>query len=249
MACGFGGTVGVDRTCVVPDGATLTFEWREYANDASKGVLDPSHKGPCAVYMKKVDSAQYDPAAGDGWFKLWDQGYDQSTDQKWCTLNLIEKKGLMTIDLPQGLVGGEYLIRPEALALHNANQGEPQYYTGCAQILLTSTGTLIPENTVSIPGDVYKSDASDSFNIYLQPMKLPYPLPGPPVVQLKDGGQVVKAQIKTGGEPAGCILESGSNWCGLEVPDYSNESSCWAVSDSLFFILKSHIWLCEVDLQ
>jgi hypothetical protein len=183
--------------------------------------------------MKKVDSAQYDPAAGGGWFKLWDQGYDESTDKKWCTLNLIEKKGLMTIQLPPGLVGGEYLVRPEALALHNANKGDPQYYTGCAQILLISTGTLIPETTVSIPGDVYWTDAADSFNVYAQPMKLPYPIPGPPVAQLKSGGQTVNAVLRTGAEPSGCILESGSNWCGLEVPDYSDEAGCWAVSAPL----------------
>jgi hypothetical protein len=248
ITIGASGTTGVGRTCEVRDGATVTFEWRENPNQPGGAVIDPSHKGSCAVYMKRVESAQYDGAAGDGWFKLWDQGYDDSTAKKWCTLNLIDKKGRMTVQLPPGssltddpafesqantcagLVGGEYLIRGEALALHNANKGDPQYYIGCAQVFLHSTGTLIPENTVSFPGAVSKSDAADSFDLYAQPMKLPYPVPGPPVATLKSSGQIVNVQIKNDLQPSGCLLEVGSNWCGFEVADYSDEKSCWNVS-------------------
>jgi hypothetical protein len=132
-----------------------------------------------------------------------------------------------------GLVGGEYLLRGEALALHNANKGDPQYYIGCAQVFLHSTGTLIPENTVSFPGAVSKSDAADSFDLYAQPMKLPYPIPGPPVAKLKSSGQAVSVQMKNGLQPTGCILEVGSNWCGFEVDDYSDERGCWNVSQKL----------------
>jgi hypothetical protein len=77
--------------------------------------------------MKKVDSAISDSAAGDGWFKIWDDGYDE-VQQKWCTNKLIDANGLMTVQLPKDLVGGYYLIRPEILALHNADKGDPQFY-------------------------------------------------------------------------------------------------------------------------
>jgi hypothetical protein len=77
--------------------------------------------------MKKVESAIGDSAAGDGWFKIWDDGYDEA-QKTWCTNKLIDAKGLMTVQLPQGLVGGYYLIRPEILALHNADKGDPQFY-------------------------------------------------------------------------------------------------------------------------
>jgi hypothetical protein len=235
MACGFTGTKGVPRVCPVDDGATLTFEWRENPTDASVGPIDPSHMGPCAVYMKKVDSAINDPGAGDGWFKLWDQGYDDASSEKWCTRNLIASKGLMTITLPKGLVGGEYLVRPELLALHNADKGDPQYYTGCAQIFLASSGDLVPDSTVSIPGYVTKSDPADSFNIWAAPpydgsvINGPYPIPGPPVANFSSGGVTTQTTQTEGLKPAGCILESDS-WCGVEVPDYSDETGCWAVS-------------------
>ena len=179
--------------------------------------------------MKKVQSAINDGAAGNGWFKLWDQGYDESSNSKWCTLNLNAAGALMTVNLPKGLVGGAYLIRPELLALHNANVGDPQYYTGCAQIFLTSSGNLVPQNTVSIPGYVRKGDASDSFNLYNQ-APASYPLPGPAVASFVSGGNANTGTMMEGGQPVGCLLEKGSNWCGVEVPDYNDMNGCWAVS-------------------
>jgi hypothetical protein len=183
--------------------------------------------------MKKVDSAISDPGTGDGWFKLWDQGYDDASSEKWCTRNLIANKGLMTIMLPKGLVGGNYLVRPELLALHNADKGDPQYYSGCAQIFLASSGSLVPDSTVSIPGYVTKSDPADSFNIWNTPpydgsvISGPYPIPGPPVANFSSSGVTTQTTQTEGQRPAGCILESGS-WCGVEVPDYSDETGCWA---------------------
>src|SRR6266487_4114235 len=54
MACGFDGTVGVDRVCPVTQASKLTFLFREYADGSEPGAIDISHKGPCAVYMKAV---------------------------------------------------------------------------------------------------------------------------------------------------------------------------------------------------
>ncbi len=49
------------RVCPVEDGATLSFEFRARPGEPGDIVLDRSHKGPCAVYVKKVDSAIDDP--------------------------------------------------------------------------------------------------------------------------------------------------------------------------------------------
>ncbi len=57
MACGVNGKQGVARVCKANGDSTLTFEFRAWANDATKGMLDISHKGPCAMYLKKVSSA------------------------------------------------------------------------------------------------------------------------------------------------------------------------------------------------
>lgn len=54
------GETGVSRVQSVSDGATLSFEIRSWPNDPTKERLDRGHKGPCAVYLKKVDSAVED---------------------------------------------------------------------------------------------------------------------------------------------------------------------------------------------
>lgn len=132
--------------------------------------------------------------------------------------------------LPAGLEGGNYLARPEILALHAANDNDPQFYTGCAQIFLESDGNLVPESTVSIPGYVDYGEPSTSFNIYNNDAST-YEMPGPKVAtlvpnsaQTASSGQTTQTE---GQKPAGCLVENG-NWCGVEVSDYSTEKGCWA---------------------
>jgi hypothetical protein len=255
--------------CPVNEAAKLTFLWREFADGSQPGAIDISHKGPCAVYMKAVKSAVEDPGHGAGWFKIWDSGYDASTSEcrslsahpnlqiltkrQGCTEKLIKNNGLLSVDVPADLAGGYYLVRPEILALHQADKSppNPQFYTGCAQIFLESSGTAVPSNTVSIPGHVNAGDASVLFNIYTP--SWPYPLPGPaPYVAksvLNMGSKALTpVQPQTEGlMPDGCVLSNANcnitsslSWsspltlfligCGLELDSYSTEAGCWNVS-------------------
>lgn len=208
------------------DGALLTFEFRQWSTDASRGALPRNHKGPCAVYLKKVDSAIKDKGAGDGWFKIFANGVDLDTN-RWCTDELIDNKGLLSVQLPKGLQGGAYLARPEILALHASTIGDPQFYTGCAQIFLESSGNLVPESTVAIPGYVDYNQPATNFDVWNK-VKLPYTLPGPPVAKLKAGTQGAYTEKQTEGlRPAGCIMENGQ-WCGVEVASYTDQKGCWA---------------------
>lgn len=181
------------------------------------------------MYLKKVSSAIDDTATGDGWFKLFDHGYDAST-KRWCTDELVDNKGIFNINLPKGLEGGQYLARPEILALHLASEGDPQIYTGCAQINIESTGNLGPESTVSIPGHLKYNEPGTSFNIYSSDLST-YKIPGPAVAKLvaKADSASISSTLTKGLKPEGCIVENG-NWCGFEVPDYSDEKGCWASS-------------------
>lgn len=222
---------GVAHVCTVSDKASLTFEYREWPNDASKGSIDISHKGPCAVYLKKVSSAISDTAAGDGWFKIWDEGYDEVAG-KWCTEKLITNNGHLSVALPGDLQGGYYLVRPELLALHQADKtpSDPQFYVGCAQVYLESTGTALPETTVAIPGYVEAGQPPVSFDIWTVPLKLPYPLPGPAIYSpsISGSSKIVAQNTLTQTEgvwPADCVLYN-ANWCGVELDQYSTATGC-----------------------
>ncbi|CAI6332511.1 unnamed protein product [Periconia digitata] len=228
MACNVDGTTGVSRVQPIKDGSTLTFEMRSWPDDKSKESLARQHYGPCAFYLKKVSSAVEDKGAGDGWFKLYEQGYNKDTD-RWCTDDLIDNKGHFSVKIPENLAGGYYLARPEVLALHNATNGDGQFYLGCGQIFVDSKGDLGPEkgSTVSIPGYVKAGDPSVQFNIYNKKNDQ-YKVAGPPVAKLVSGASSKSETTQTEGlKPEGCILENG-NWCGKEVSSYSDEKGCWA---------------------
>ncbi|KAF7869719.1 hypothetical protein EAF04_004503 [Stromatinia cepivora] len=240
MACGFNGTKGVDRVCSVNQTAKLSFLFREYADGSKEGAIDPNHKGPCAVYMKRVASAVNDTAVGPDWFKIWDEGYDSDT-KKWCTEKLIQNNGYLSVNIPSDLAGGYYLARPELLALHQADKTppNPQFYVGCAQIYLDSAETAVPKDTVSIPGYVNITDSSVLYNIW-NPPPTPYTMPGPapyqPGISATDsitGTKAVKFSAKQsqneGLLPPNAVL-TNANWWGVEVATYTTEEGCWNAS-------------------
>ncbi|KAL3427413.1 murein transglycosylase [Phlyctema vagabunda] len=183
--------------------------------------------------MKAVSSATTDGAAGDGWFKIWEEGYDSATSQ-WCTEKLIQNNGFLSVNVPSDLAGGYYLVRPELLALQDADKSppNPQFYVGCAQIFLKSTATAVPADTVSIPGHVDISNPSLLFNVY-QP-QFPYPLFGPAVYTSASSQSKVAsvAQATTQSEgllPADVIL-TNANWWATELEPYSTQDGCWNAS-------------------
>jgi len=58
------------------------------------------------------------------------------------------------------LAAGNYLIRHELIALHQANA--PQFYPECAQLVITGSGTAQPDASfkASIPGYCKANDAN-----------------------------------------------------------------------------------------
>jgi Auxiliary Activity family 9 (formerly GH61) len=192
------------------------------------------------VYLKKVDSATAsNNAAGDGWIKIWESVYDSSVSE-WGTSKMIGNNGHISVQIPRDIVGGYYLARTELLALHAASENppDPQFYVGCAQLFIESNGTALPPTT-TIGEDTYNlSMPALTYNIYTTPLSLPYPMYGPPVY--KPGSASSQAQPTTdltqteGLKPNGCIFVNG-NWCGYEVPSYSDQNGCWAVRIPSFF--------------
>ena len=127
-------------TCPASAGDKITVEFREWADYAQQGVIDSLHKGPAAIYVKAVSDMASDSAAGDGWFKIWDEGYDEKAG-KWATEKLIDSKGLLSVKVPSGLPTGYYLWRTELLTFQNVtdNYVDPQFYIGCAQLFIQGT--------------------------------------------------------------------------------------------------------------
>lgn len=193
--------------------------------------------------MKRVSSAIDDPGVGDGWFKVSSTGYDEAS-AKWCTEHLSRNNGIMSFNIPSDLAGGYYLVRPELLALQEADKTppNPQFYTGCAQIFLDSRATCVPNDTVRIPGYVNISNPAVLFNIY-EP-KWPYPDLGPAVYVT---GKSAAMQLHPLGKqneglfPQNAIMMN-ANWWGVEVDKYHDEEGCWNVSSALYYCFCFYIF-------
>lgn len=85
--------------------------------------------------------------AGDVWVKLAEDGYDGST---WAVEKLIANKGKHDVTLPSTLADGDYLVRGEIIALHeadaafNANPARgAQFYMECIQISVSGGGATV----------------------------------------------------------------------------------------------------------
>ncbi|KAM0277175.1 hypothetical protein ACHAQH_006022, partial [Verticillium albo-atrum] len=242
MACGANGDTPAAFVCPAPAGATLTFEFRTWPDASTPGVIDPSHVGPCSIYVKKVDDPLTDPAAGDDWVKIWHEGYDEGAG-KWCVDRLIANDGLLSFELPSGLAKGNYLVRSEILALHQAyKKDDPQYYVSCAQIHVEEGPESfdVPEKyKVSIPGYVDGSEKGNKFDVW-EP-QWPYPIPGPEPYSPRAGSSSAssstsssfKASVLRGAIPKDCMLKN-ANWCGKALKPYDTDLGCWAAVEACF---------------
>lgn len=234
FSLGVNGKNGVARVCGAKAGSKITFEYRYWPDGSQPGAIDISHKGPCEVYMKKVDSAIKDQAIGGGWFSIYRDDYD-SASKKWCTEKLITNNGYLSVTIPKDLQPGNYLIRPAMLALHQADKypPDPQFYVGCAQVFLTSNGAAKPQNTVSIPGYVSFKDPAMTYHVWDNELK-PFQWFG---ATPYTGGSGTKRDLEVradtlkqteGFEPPNCLIRN-NNWCGTKLPASTDEGSCWAV--------------------
>ncbi|KAJ2777427.1 hypothetical protein GGI15_004506 [Coemansia interrupta] len=181
MTCGVGASsTSAAQNCPAEAGSTVTVEWHHNNDSASDDIIDPTHLGPCMVYMAPLSSN----GEGDVWFKIFEDGYDASSGQ-WCVNKIIANKGKLDITLPADIKAGDYLLRTEVIALHEADTDYAQnsargaqFYVNCAQLSVTGSGSAEPKG-YPIPG-IYKSTTPGVlFNRYSSFTS--YPIPGPEV--------------------------------------------------------------------
>ncbi len=181
MICN-GGTATANQVEVAA-GSSITMQWH-HNDPATAGDGDEpiaaSHKGPVMVYIA--------PATGNGvgavWTKIYADGY---TNGKWGVDNFIAAKGQITVTLPD-LAAGDYLLRPEIIALHNAeSNGGAQFYNGCGQIKVTGSGSLsLPSPGTDMTKAYQATDPGVLVNIYNSLTS--YQIPGPAVWDYKSAG-------------------------------------------------------------
>jgi len=176
MTCGWlpYSSQAANRSCPIKAGSTIGIQWHHVNDLPTDDIIAVSHKGPCLAYL-----AQSSTGSGPVWFKIYEDGYNPTTNM-WCVDTLLANKGLLTITLPSDIAPGNYLLRVEILALHAANVlNGVQPFVGCVQLTISGTGKSNPAG-VTIPGVYAATDPGIFFNIYAPFTS--YPILGPAVV-------------------------------------------------------------------
>ncbi|KAJ2523410.1 hypothetical protein GGI11_001469 [Coemansia sp. RSA 2049] len=160
--------------CPIAAGSNISLQWSHYNNDFSSPISQ-SHTGPVIVYMAPLESN----GAGNVWFKIYEEGWDNSTEQ-WSTDKLIANKGKRDVTIPADLKAGDYLLRSEIIALHGARRvGGAQFFPNCVQLTVTGSGSSVPSG-VAIPGAYGERDPGILY-ARSRTDNSGYVIPGPPV--------------------------------------------------------------------
>ncbi|KAH7137917.1 endoglucanase-like protein II [Dendryphion nanum] len=180
MTCNVGGSKAAAKTIDVKAGDKVTFEWHHNNNSPADDIIDLSHKGPVLTYIAPTSSN----GEGNVWVKLAEEGLSGG---KWAVETLVANRGKHSITLPTGLAAGEYLLRPEIIALHEGDRPSgAQFYMGCVQVKVSGSGSTNLPAGVAIPGAYKATDAGVLFNLYNNPTS--YSIPGPKVWDGATGG-------------------------------------------------------------
>ncbi|EGP91468.1 endo-1,4-beta-glucanase glycosyl hydrolase family 61 [Zymoseptoria tritici IPO323] len=136
------------------------------------------HPSPGFIYMSKAPGDVNDYKGDGDWFKVWESGVNgpANVDTNWGTW----QKPSMTFTIPKDLPDGEYLVRPEHIAIHEAHVGKAQFYMECAQLSVSGGGNGTPGPLVKIPGLYSAEDPGIAYNIWTD-NPAPYVMPGPKV--------------------------------------------------------------------
>ncbi|KAE8827617.1 hypothetical protein PTNB73_02761 [Pyrenophora teres f. teres] len=182
IRCNNKGALGTGLTGTIAAGAVLKTHWKQWTHRPTSFL----------VYMAKCPG-KCDSFDGSGkvWFKIFEQGLISGTENSgiWAGDAILDTL-YASITIPASLAPGDYLIRHELIAVHQANN--PQFYPECAQFTVTGTGTGTPPSSalVSFPGAYSSTDPGIAFNIDSDAAKkaTSYPIPGPAVWNGAGGG-------------------------------------------------------------
>ncbi|KAI9698082.1 MAG: hypothetical protein M1820_007590 [Bogoriella megaspora] len=180
MACNVNNVAQPSFVAIKP-GDNVTFEWHHNGETADDDIIASSHKGPVQVYMAPITDSE---GSGPIWQKIAAQGYDPSS-KLWAVDDLISAKGKHSITVPN-VADGKYFLRPEIIALHEADTlysaagtRGAQFYMECVQFEVSGgSGDALPKG-VSFPGAYTDEDPGVHFNLYGSFST--YALPGPTV--------------------------------------------------------------------
>ncbi|KAL1943725.1 hypothetical protein VTO73DRAFT_4170 [Trametes versicolor] len=206
LACGLGAQPAA-LTVPAGPGSNISINWASTKPPPSYWF---HNVGPIMIYIASCEGtpcAQFDRSAAK-WAKIAQAGQKAQFSKDWVQGDLSEHLCLFYISiflhaehadpatgqpysfsLPDNIKSGEYLLRPEIIALQGAMSGNAEFYVTCIQLNITGNGNGVPNATVSLPGAYNPDDAGINVDVY-STSDLDYVFPGGPIAAFvnDDGG-------------------------------------------------------------
>ncbi|KAG8949777.1 hypothetical protein FRC04_008317 [Tulasnella sp. 424] len=167
-------------------GSQIDFSWAS----GETTVPWPHNVGPMMTYLAKCtgDCASFSSLDAK-WVKIDEAGREGNQPEgDWIQATTVHVNKSYSMKLPADLPAGNYLMRHEIIALHNAqSQGLAEFYPSCTQLTVSggSAKANFPSNTVSFPGAYSATDPGILINVY-NPTTEAYPFPGPSLAFTSD---------------------------------------------------------------
>jgi len=170
-------------------GSNVTFDWNgsSFWPAGDTGLGPNNHHGPVMTYLAKCPGrcSQAVPQQLI-WVKFQELSRIQAAPIPglWGSDILTKAGSTFSMTLPGGLESGEYIMRHEILALHDAQNNDPQFYPMCTNLNITGDGSspLPDAQGIKLPGGYRADDPFLKVNLWDGSLeKQNYVAPGPKV--------------------------------------------------------------------
>jgi len=170
-------------------GSTVVIDWNgsSFWPAGDTGLGPENHHGPVQTYLAKCSGPCSQAVAQQlTWVKFQETARVQAgpVPGVWGSDLLTKAGSTVTMTLPLGLESGEYVMRHEILALHDAQNGDPQFYPMCTNLIITGDGSspLPVAQGIQLPGGYRADDPFLHVNLFDGSLESQnYVAPGPPV--------------------------------------------------------------------
>lgn len=187
MSCGQGAAkVTAPLSADAKPGSQIDFDWAS----GEPSVPWPHNVGPMMTYIAQCSGDCADFNSLDAkWIKIDEAGREGNQPEgDWIQATTLHVSKPYSMKLPNDLPAGNYLMRHEVIALHNAqSEGLAEFYPSCVQLTVSggSSKANFPSSTVDFPGAYSATDPGILINVY-NPTTEAYPFPGPSLAFTSD---------------------------------------------------------------
>ncbi|KAG8993025.1 hypothetical protein FRB90_000809, partial [Tulasnella sp. 427] len=199
MSCGQGAAkLTAPLSADAKPGSKIDFSWAS----GEVTVPWPHNVGPMMTYIAECggDCADFNSLDAK-WVKIDEAGRkDNQPEGDWIQATTIHVNKSYSMNLPSDLAAGNYLMRHEIIALHNAqSEGLAEFYPSCVQLTVSgaSSKAAFPSDGVSFPGAYSATDPGILINVF-NPTTEAYQFPGPPVELTSSGSSDDTGSDNTG---------------------------------------------------